>query len=106
MYFFDGWVTELLLDLVHEIAPAWVAVPWRFVIALIFGLVTLPVMDPPVLHRSFKVRGSKHHHQGVDVMEVVLESLEVCETIPEELVDIVVLSFEHGRSLEKDRFDT
>ncbi len=63
------------------------------------------MVDPPVLSRAFKVRGGEYHHHGRNSLIVISEYLKICEAVPEESVDVVVLPFKGSRGLHEERLD-
>ncbi len=98
----DCGVLELGVDQSHEVILRWVSESGWFWISAGVGPELLALVDPPVLGRSIKERGGESHLERGTALEVGGEDLEVGETVPKELLDVVVLSLEDLGELEED----
>lgn len=100
---------ELFLEQLSEAVPVGVVVAGSSLIIFIVVGWCVPVfvmkVDPPVLHGPFEVRGGKYHHERWHPQEVLPERFKVCQAVPEESFNIVVLPFEGSWDLHEDQLD-
>ncbi len=91
--FHNGGIAELLLEFTHEIVPMGVSISCILGVTRVVGPEVLSSVGPPVSGVLREERGGKYDHEKGYSSELVMEHLEVGDTVPKESVHIVVLSF-------------